>query len=63
MGLGAVGAVVLPPPALLHHQIMSPVVLGEQALGEGLGHLLGEDDVAVLVAAVLVLLGILDLDR
>ncbi len=61
MGLGAVGAVVLPAFTLLHSKLSSPIALGEEALGKGLGHLLGEDHVAVLVASVLVLLGIFNL--
>ena len=52
---------VMDPAAGLLHSDATPLALGEEAvLGEGLGQVLGEDDVPVLVVLVGVLFGVFD---
>jgi hypothetical protein len=63
VGLGLVRSVVLPSSALLDTQV-APLELSQSSvLGEVSGVILGEDDVSVLVLAVLVLLRVFNLLR
>ena len=61
MGLGLVARVVLPTATLLNTNV-SPLELSQSSvLGEVSGRVLGQNDVSVLVLAILVLLGVFDL--
>ena len=59
--LRAVDGATMDPAAGLLHSDATPLALGEEAvLGEGLGQVLGEDDVPALVVLVGVLFGAFD---